>query len=112
MPTPIISPFGKRQPRALVVGLRGVVKDPKATAAQRLRACELLAIIDGYIDARPQERTPTKAETANEMKKSPSQRPMSSEDVEKLKRLAEEAKATAWCEEKGYRARAESVPAT
>jgi hypothetical protein len=40
----------ERQPRALVVGLRRIVKDPKASVRQRLRACELLAIIAGYIE--------------------------------------------------------------
>jgi hypothetical protein len=39
----------QRQPRALVVGLRRIVKDPKASVRQRLRACELLALIGGYI---------------------------------------------------------------
>jgi hypothetical protein len=42
----------QRQPRALVVGLRRIVKDPKASVRQRLRACELLAIIAGYVEGR------------------------------------------------------------
>jgi hypothetical protein len=49
MPRPLISPLGKRQPRALVVGLRRVVKDPCATVAERLEACKLLAIVEGYL---------------------------------------------------------------
>ena len=110
MPTPIFSPFGKRQPRALVVGLRGVVKHPKATVAQRLRACDLLAIIDGYIEARAQGRTSTKAETANEMKKAHSQRPMSSANSEELRELL--AETNPCCKEKGYQAQVESDPAT
>jgi len=48
----MISPFGKRQPRALVLGLRGIIKDAGATVAERLRACELLAIVEGF-GARP-----------------------------------------------------------
>jgi hypothetical protein len=44
----------QRQPRALVVGLRRIVKDPKASVRQRLRACELLAIIAGYIEGHSQ----------------------------------------------------------
>ena len=48
----------ERQPRALIVGLRRIVKDPKASVRQRLRACELLAIIAGYIEGHSQsERT-------------------------------------------------------
>lgn len=39
----------QRQPRALVVGLRRILKDPKANVRQRLRACEILATIAGYI---------------------------------------------------------------
>jgi len=110
MPTPIFSPFGKRQPRALVVGLRGVVKDPKATVTQRLRACELLAIIEGYFDARPQERTATKAETANEMKKTPSQTPRSSAKVGNLRELFESMRSED--EARGYLAQAEGDPVT
>jgi hypothetical protein len=41
---------GSHQPRALVVALRKIAKDPKATVTQRLRACELQAIIAGYIE--------------------------------------------------------------
>ena len=44
----------ERQPRALVVGLRRIVKDPKASVRQRLRACEPLAIIAEYIEGRSQ----------------------------------------------------------
>jgi hypothetical protein len=40
----------ERQPLALVVGLRRIVKDSKASVRLRLRACELLAIIAGYIE--------------------------------------------------------------
>jgi len=56
MPRPMISPLGKRQPRALVIGLRRIVKDPKATVAQRLEACRLLAMLEGYIEVRSKER--------------------------------------------------------
>jgi hypothetical protein len=41
-----------RQPRALVVALRRIAKDPKATVGQWLRACELLAPIAGFIEVR------------------------------------------------------------
>jgi hypothetical protein len=54
----------ERQPRALIVGLRRIVKDPEASVRQRLRACELLAIIAGYIEARNQPE----AETAKGLK--------------------------------------------
>jgi hypothetical protein len=49
----------ERQPRALVLGLRRIVKDPKASVRQRLRACELLAIIAGYIEGHSQPDTGT-----------------------------------------------------
>jgi hypothetical protein len=49
----------QRQPRALVVGLRCIVRDPEASVRQRLRACELLAIIAGYIEG----HSPAEAET-------------------------------------------------
>ena len=54
----------ERQPRALVVGLRRIVKDPEATVRQRLRACELLAIIAGYIEGSSQ----TEAEVGKGLK--------------------------------------------
>ena len=56
MPNPLLSPFGRRQPRALVIGLRRIVKDPKASVAQRLEACKLLAIVEGYIDPCSRDR--------------------------------------------------------
>jgi|SRR6516165_5716537 hypothetical protein len=49
MTKPLVGVNGSRQPRALVVALRRIAKDPKATVTQRLRACELQAIIAGYI---------------------------------------------------------------
>jgi hypothetical protein len=54
----------QRQPRALVVGLRRIVKDPEASVRQRLRACELLAVIAGYIEGHSQ----SEAETAKGLK--------------------------------------------
>jgi hypothetical protein len=39
----------QRQPRSLIVALRKIAKDPKAKVKERLRACELQAIIAGYI---------------------------------------------------------------
>jgi hypothetical protein len=62
MPNPLVSPFGKRQPRALVIGLRRVVKDPKATVTQRLEACKLLAVVEGYIEPRSRDRVATVTE--------------------------------------------------
>ena len=50
MTKPLVGVNGSRQPRALVVALRRIAKDPKATVKQRLRACELQAIIAGYIE--------------------------------------------------------------
>jgi len=41
----------QRQPRSLIVALRKIAKDPKANVKERLRACELQAIIAGYIAA-------------------------------------------------------------
>jgi hypothetical protein len=71
MPTPIVSPLAKRQPRALVVGLRRVVKDPSATVAQRLEACKLLAVVEGYITPSASQRNPTIAEARNGSDHSP-----------------------------------------
>ena len=56
-----LSGLKQRQPRALVVGLRRIVKDPKASVRQRLRACELLAIIAGYIEGHSQAEAETGA---------------------------------------------------
>jgi hypothetical protein len=57
MTKPILSTDGKRQPRALVVALRRIAKDPRATVTQRLRACELQAIIAGYIEGRKESES-------------------------------------------------------
>ena len=62
MPRALLNSFGKRQPRALVVGLRRIVKDPKATVAQRLEACRILAVIEGYIDGSQKDRNHVKSE--------------------------------------------------
>ena len=71
MPKPLFNTLGKRQPRALVVGLRSVIKDPRATVAQRLEACKLLAIVEGYITPPASQRNPTIAEARNGSDHSP-----------------------------------------
>jgi len=58
------SGLNQRQPRALVVGLRRIAKDPKATVGQRLRACELLATIAGFIEARTASKEQVEPTTA------------------------------------------------
>ena len=82
-------PSGPRQgqPRALVVGLRRIVKDPKASVRQRLRACELLAIIAGYIEGHSQ----SEAETGKGLKgkiPSPAARHGNSNSLSSLAELA------------------------
>jgi hypothetical protein len=87
MPKPLLNAFGKRQPRALVVGLRRVVKDPRATVAQRLEACKLLAIVEGYIEGCPQghaQGEPEMATTAKDARVRPS---MSAENANRLREL-------------------------
>ena len=88
MPQSMVSFDGKRQPRALVVGLRRVVKDPRATVAQRLEACKLLAIVEGYIPHDSQHRNRTKGEMAEEAVTGPDRSPASSVNVNRLKELA------------------------
>ena len=75
----------ERQPRALVVGLRRIVKDPKASVRQRLRACELLAIIAGYIEGPNQPE----AETAKGLKGRALARTASRSNSNGLSHLAE-----------------------
>jgi hypothetical protein len=90
MPIPLVSPFGKRQPRALVVGLRRVVKDPRATVAQRLEACKLLALIEGYIQSHARERIQEEAETAGKPQNFASRAPTSAKNLNRLLELAEQ----------------------
>jgi hypothetical protein len=45
------------------VALRNIAKDPKATVKQRLRACELQAIIAGYIEDRARAEAELAADT-------------------------------------------------
>ena len=66
MPRSLISPFGKRQPRALVLGLRKIIKDPAASVAERLHACELLAIVEGFAEKPEQPRAPKRASSHKE----------------------------------------------
>jgi hypothetical protein len=78
----------ERQPRALVVGLRCILKDPNASVRQRLRACELLAIIAGYIESHSQ----SKAETGKGLKGRVPPRTGSGGNSNGLSRLAELAR--------------------
>jgi hypothetical protein len=64
MPRLLLSPFGKRQPRALVLGLRKIIKDPSASVAERLRACELLAIVEGFVEKPENPRGARRATTS------------------------------------------------
>ena len=88
MPKPLFNNLGKRQPRALVVGLRRIVKDPEATVAQRLEACKLLAIVGGYIPHDPSPRNRSKGEMAAEAVSIPNRAPSSAASVNRLKELA------------------------
>ena len=63
-----------RQPRSLIVALRKIAKDPKATVTQRLRACELQAIIAGYIDGQIEGYTEPKQERRRDTNAEPTQR--------------------------------------
>jgi len=87
MPRPMISPLGKRQPRALVIGLRRVVKDPKATVAQRLEACKLLAILEGYIEGPPKGRAQADTETTSAIGETTSPSSVRRENARKLREL-------------------------
>jgi hypothetical protein len=90
MPKPLLNKLGKRQPRALVVGLRRVVKDPRATVAQRLKACELLAIIEGYVDGRPSERNLMESPNGGNAQNPPSRQCTSPANQRRLRELLEE----------------------
>jgi hypothetical protein len=48
MPRAILNAHGKHQSRTLLLALRRIAKDPDATVAERLRACELLAMVEGF----------------------------------------------------------------
>jgi hypothetical protein len=91
MPKPLLSAFGKRQPRALVVGLRLVVKDPKATVAQRLEACKLLAIVEGYIPPHPRDHIQAETETAGKAQDVSSRPPMAAKNANRLRELLDVA---------------------
>jgi hypothetical protein len=93
MPRPLLSVTGKRQPRALVVGLRRVVKDPRATVAQRLRACELLATIEGYISGRIQEQPSPKNNAAEKIENAPFRPITNPKNATKLRYLLEMSNA-------------------
>ena len=88
----MISPLGKRQPRALVIGLRRVVKDPKATVAQRLEACKLLAVLEGYIEGHPRGRAQEEAETTGKPQNVASRAPMSAKNLNRLRELVDQTR--------------------
>ena len=88
----MVSPLGKRQPRALVIGLRRIVKDPKATVAQRLEACKLLALVEGYIQSHPRERIQEEAETMGKLQDFASRAPMSAKNLNRLRELVEQTR--------------------
>ncbi len=93
MPRALLSPFGKRQPRALVLGLRRIIKDPGATVAERLRACELLAIVEGF----GAKRSRTEGATRDYANKAQNPaRPISTnpENVNKIRELLEMSRAS------------------
>ena len=87
MPRVLLSAFGKRQPRALVVGLRRVVKDPRATVAQRLEACKLLAIVEGYIPSHPRDHIQVETETMGKAQDVSSRWPVGAKNANRLREL-------------------------
>lgn len=93
MPRQLLSPFGKRQPRALVLGLRRIIKDPNATVAERLRACELLAIVEGF---RERPENPRGASRASTNKAATTPQPISTNPANaiRLRQLLEMGRAT------------------
>jgi hypothetical protein len=94
MPRQLLSPFGKRQPRALVVGLRRVVKDPKATVAQRLEACRILAIVEGFIEDHGKDRVQSEAKTSR-TPQTTTPPPTNPQNAIRLRELLESARTTA-----------------
>jgi hypothetical protein len=92
----MISPLGKKQPRDLVIGLRSVVKDRRATVTQRFEACKLLAALEGYsIEGCPRERAREEAETANEPQNISTHATASTETTSRLRRLLETSEQAA-----------------
>jgi hypothetical protein len=94
VPKPLVSPFGRRQPRALVLGLRKIIKDPSASVAERLRACELLAIVEGFTERPSRTRGRTRG-TTNKAQDSPG--PVSSNPANtiRMRQLLEMSRTTA-----------------
>lgn len=63
----------QKEHRALVTGLRRIVRDPKSKVAQRLEACKLLACIAGFstgggIGKLDTKSTPNNRANANKLK--------------------------------------------
>jgi hypothetical protein len=88
----MISPLGKRQPRALVIGLRRVIKDSRATVAQRLEACKLLARIEGYNNDHSQEHNRAEPSSYEVGLNTDKPIPVSAENSKKLKQLLEKVR--------------------
>jgi hypothetical protein len=91
MPIPLVDRSGKRQPRALVVGLRRVIKDSRATVAQRLEACKLLAVIEGYAEGRALERNAAEGSNEPIPQNVPHRPPTSPANARRLRELLAEA---------------------
>ena len=94
MPRQLLSPFGKRQPRALVLGLRRIIRDPGATVTERLRACELLAIVEGFGD-QSQRRTGGTRATSTKAEKTPQPAVTNPANAIRLRELLELSRKTA-----------------
>src|SRR5271168_1362509 len=94
MPRSLLSRFGKRQPRALVLGLRRIIKDPQATVAERLRACELLAIIEGFTE-RPSRTRGCTPISANKAQNSPHPISTNPANAIRMRQLLELSRTTA-----------------
>jgi hypothetical protein len=93
MPRTLLSPFGKRQPRALVLGLRKIIKDPSASVAERLRACELLATVEGFGE-KPENTRGAKRATSNKAPNAPQPIRSNPENVNRMRELLEMSRAS------------------
>jgi hypothetical protein len=71
------------------------VKDSRATVAQRLKACELLAIIEGYVEGRTLERNAVEAASERNAQNVSSRPSPSLANAKRLRELLEEAKREA-----------------
>jgi hypothetical protein len=92
MPRALFSPFGKRQPRALVLGLRKIIKDPAASVAERLKACELLATVEGFGE-KPENPRGAKRATSNKGPTLPSPIRSNPANANRMRELLEMSRA-------------------